>query len=99
MTKAKCYRAINAWSKRPAHPRLRWLLKEILHILLTFAVGVAISVIYHEFITNKAVRSAAERICTVYGTDAEECKANIDTVLNLSDDAVENNINITGVEK
>lgn len=87
---------IDAWEKRKGHRRLRWLGREILHILLTFAVGVAIATLYHEIITNKSIRSGAERICTLYGRDESECKANIDSVLNMSDDVVDNNINVKG---
>lgn len=87
---------INAWDKRKGHRRLRWLGREVLHILLTFAVGVAIATLYHEIITNKSIRSGAERICTIYGRDEAECKANIDSVLNMSDNVVDNNINVKG---
>ena len=87
---------IDAWSKRKAHPRLRWLGREVLHILLTFAVGVSIAMLYHELVTNKAVRSGAERICVLYGRDEQECKANIDEALDMSDAEVDNNINIGG---
>ena len=90
------YTKISAWSKRKSHPRLRWLGREILHILLTFAVGVSIAMLYHELITNKSVRSAAERICVLYGRDEQECKANIDEALNMSDAEVDNNITIRG---
>ena len=90
------YKQIDAWSKRKAHPRLRWLGMEILHIILTFVVGVSIAMLYHELITNKNVRSAAERICILYGRDADECKANIDEALDMSDEEVDNNINIGG---
>ena len=81
---------INAWSKRKSHPKLRWLGREILHILLTFAVGVSIAMLYHELVTNKSVRSAAERICVLYGRDEQECKANIDEALNMSDEDISN---------
>lgn len=88
--------------KRNRHPKLRkalkWAGRELAHILLTFIVGVAIAVCYHEFVMSKTVRSAAEKICVVYGRDAEECKKNIDTVLNISDNEVENNINIEGAK-
>ena len=52
--------------------------------------------LYHELITNKAVKSGAEKICVLYGRDEAECKANIDEALNMSDNEVENNINIGG---
>lgn len=87
---------IDAWDKRKGHKRLRWLGREILHIILTFIVGVSIAMLYHEIVTNKNVRSAAERICTLYGRDEQECKANIDEVLDMSDNEVDNNINIGG---
>ena len=87
---------IDAWSKRKAHPKLRWLGREVLHILLTFVVGVAIATLYHELITNKSIRSAAERICVLYGRDADECRSNIDSALDMSDEEVQNNINING---
>ena len=75
---------------------LKWLGKEILHILLTFIVGVAIATAYHELVTNKSVRSTAERICEVYGRDEQECKDGIDDVLDVSDNEVQNNIEIKG---
>ena len=84
------YKQIDAWSKRKSHPKLRWLGREILHILLTFAVGVSIAMLYHELVTNKSVRSAAERICVLYGRDEQECKANIDEALNMSDEDISN---------
>lgn len=87
---------ISAWSKRKAHPRLRWLGREILHILLTFVVGVSIAMLYHELVTNKAVRSGAERICVLYGRDEQECRNNIDSALDMSDEEIQNNINIGG---
>lgn len=90
---------IDAWSKRKSHPRLRWLGGEILHILLTFIIGVGIATVYHMLVTTKSIRAGAERICTVFGRDEQECKDNIDTVLNLSDTEVQNNININGGAK
>ena len=70
--------------------------REILHILLTFAVGVSIAMLYHELVTSKAVRAGAERICVLYGRDEAECKENIDAALDMSDEEVQNNINIGG---
>ena len=92
------YRQIDAWSKRKGCRRLRWLGREVLHILLTFAVGVSIAVLYHEIITNKNFRAAVERVCVLYSRDEQECKDNIDAVLDMSDTEVENNININGGE-
>ena len=90
------YRQINAWDKRKGHRRLRWLGREVLHILITFVVGVSIAMLYHELITNKVVRSGAEKICTLYGRDEAECKANIDSVLDMSDEDIQNNMTIKG---
>ncbi len=75
---------------------MRWLGKETMHILLTFVVGVSIAMLYHELVTNQSVRSAAERICVLYGRDEGECKANIDSALDMSDDEIQNNIEING---
>lgn len=75
---------------------LKWLGKELLHILLTFIVGVAIATVYHNVVTTKSVRSGAEKICTVFGRDEHECKEGIDEVLDMSDEEVQNNINING---
>ena len=91
------YKQIDAWTKRKGHRRLRWLGREVTHILLTFVVGVSIAMLYHELVTNQSVRSAAERICVLYGRDEAECKSNIDEALDMSDDEVQNNINIEGV--
>lgn len=90
------YKQINAWNKRRGYRRLRWLGREVLHILITFIVGVSIAMLYHELITNKVVRSGAEKICTLYGRDEAECKANIDSALDMSDEDIQNNMTIKG---
>ena len=82
--------------KRLRHPKLRWLGKKALHLLITFVLGVAIATIYHEIVSSNNVRSAAERVCVLYGKNESECKSNIDNVLEMSDDEVQNNINING---
>ena len=46
--------------KRVRHPKLRWLVKKALHLLITFVFGVAIATIYHEIVSNNNVRIAAE---------------------------------------
>lgn len=90
---------INAWSKRKAHPRLRWLGREVFHILLTFVIGVVIASAYNWLVTNKSVISTAERVCSIYGRDEQECKDGIDNILNESNNVIDNNININGVER
>lgn len=90
------HKEIYAWNKRKGHQRLRWLGKEVLHILITFVVGVSIAMLYHELVTSKVMRSGAEKICTLYGRDENECKQNIDSALDMSDEEVQNNINIGG---
>lgn len=87
---------INAWSKRRARPRLRWLGREVFHILLTFTIGVAIATVYHQLVTSKAIRSSLERVCTVYGRDEQECEDGIDDILDESDGVVDNNLNVKG---
>lgn len=92
----KVEKSIDAWAKRKGHKRLRWLGREVAHVLLTFAIGVAIATLYHELVTNKSVRSTAEKICILYGRNEQECKDNIDSVLDMSDEEVQNNITIKG---
>ena len=89
---------IDGWEKRKGHPRLRKVLKKILHLTLTFVIGVALATIYHQIVINRYVRRTAEAICDNFGRDAVECKNNIDNVLDMSDTEVENNININGGE-
>lgn len=89
---------ISAWSKRKGHRRLKLLGKKTLHLVLTFVLGVALATIYHAFATNEKVQKTAESICNNFGKDAEECKSNIDSFLETSDDEVGNNININGGE-
>lgn len=88
------YKRIDAWGKRKGHQRLRAIGRKALHLLVTFILGVALATIYHQLVMNKQVRSGAEKICEVFGRDAEECKNGIDDVLDMSDDEVQNNINI-----
>ena len=90
------HKEISAYHKRKGHQRLRWLGREVLHIIITFIVGVSIAMLYHEIITNANFRAGVERICELYGRDEAECKANIDEALDMSDNEVDNNINIGG---
>ena len=85
---------INAWSKRKGHQRLRKLLWKTLHLILTFIFGVALATVYHQFVTNTQVRKTAEAVCKNFGRDEQECKDGIDSLLDESDNEVDNNINI-----
>ena len=74
----------------------RWIWKKIMHILLSFLIGVILATAYHLIITNKQVRKTAEAVCENFGRDEQECKAGIDNVLDMSDEVVDNNINVGG---
>lgn len=74
----------------------RWVWKKIMHILLSFLIGVILATAYHLIITNKQVRKTAEAVCENFGRDEQECKAGIDNVLDMSDNEVQNNIEIKG---
>lgn len=87
---------IDGWEKRKGHPRLRKVLKKILHLTLTFVIGVALATIYHQIVINRYVRRAAESVCENFGRDEQECKEGIDNLLDESDNTVDNNINING---
>jgi len=76
--------------------RLIW--KKIMHILLSFLIGVVLATAYHLIITNKQVRRTAEAVCENFGRDEQECKSGIDNVLDMSDEVVDNNINVGGEE-
>ena len=87
---------INAWSKRKGHQRLRRVLRKVLHLILTFVFGVVLATVYHQFVTNAQVRKTAEAVCENFGRDEQECKDGIDSLLDESDNEVDNNINING---
>lgn len=89
---------INAWSKRKGHQRLRRVLREALHLILTFIFGVALATVYHQFVTNTQVRETAEVVCENFGRDEQECKDGIDNLLDESDNEVDNNININWLD-
>lgn len=74
----------------------KWVWKKIMHILLSFLIGVILATAYHLIVTNRQVRKTAEAICENFGRDEQECKAGIDDVLNMSDNVVDNNINVKG---
>lgn len=76
--------------------KLKYIGKKALDVLLTFIVGLLIATAYHMLITNKMVRSTAERVCETYGRDEQECKDGIDELLDMSDNIVDNNINVGG---
>lgn len=66
------------------------------HITLSFLLGVAVTTVVHIILTNHQVRIAAEAICTVFGSDEQECKEGIDDVLNSADNVTQNNVNVKG---
>ena len=74
--------------------KLKWLGKKFLHILISFLIGLAIATTYHIAITNQKVRTTAEAVCENFGRDEKECKEGIDDVLDMSDNEVQNNINV-----
>lgn len=76
--------------------RYNLLLKKLLHIIVSFILGVILATIFHIIITNHQVRTTAEAVCDVFGRDAEECKNGIDNVLNMSDEILDNNVNVKG---
>ena len=81
---------------RKRYPKMRWVGRKTLHLVVTFIIGVAIATAYHHITTSMKVRKTAEAICEVFGSDEQECKDNIDNVLDMSDNEVQNNINING---
>ena len=81
---------------RKRNPKMRWIARKTLHLVATFIIGVAIATAYHHITTSMKIRKTAEAICEVFGTDEQECKDNIDNVLDMSDNEVQNNINING---
>ena len=82
--------------KEKDHKKLKWFEHKIIHLIATFILGVALATVFHVVITNHQVRTTAEAVCNVFGRDAEECKGGIDDVLNMSDNVLDNNINVKG---
>lgn len=76
--------------------KLKWLGKKSLHITISFIIGVLVATIFHEITTNNKVRIGAEKICTVFGRDEQECKDNIDSVLNVADNEMQNTMAPSG---
>ena len=74
--------------------KFKWIWKRIMHILLSFLIGVILATAYHLFITNQQVRKTAEAVCENFGRDEQECKDGIDNVLDMSDEVVDNNIDV-----
>lgn len=85
-------------SRGHRHPKLRWLGKKTLHLIITFILGVALATVFHLIVTNHQVRKTAEAVCDNFGRDAQECRDNIDNIFDMADTEVENNININGGE-
>lgn len=76
--------------------KLKWFEHKVIHLIATFILGVALATAYHLIVTNNQVITTAERVCDAFGRDAEECRNGISDVLNMSDNEVQNNINING---
>lgn len=90
------YMRLEEGGKEKGHKKLKWFEHKIIHLIATFILGVALATIFHVIITNHQVRTTAEAVCNVFGRDAEECKGGIDDVLNMSDNVLDNNINVKG---
>lgn len=87
---------INAQNKRQRHPKLKKIWSKTWHIALSFLLGVAITTVVHVILSNQKVRTTAEAVCVVFGSDEQQCKDGIDDVLNMSDNVVQNNTNVKG---
>lgn len=81
---------------RERHPKLKKTWNKTWHIALSFLIGVAITTVVHVILSNQKVRTAAEAVCTVFGSDEQQCKDGIDDVLNMSDNVVQNNTDVKG---
>lgn len=90
------YMRLEEGGKEKDHKKLKWFEHKIIHLIATFILGVALATVFHVVITNHQVRTTAEAVCNVFGRDAEECKGGIDDVLNMSDNVLDNNINVKG---
>ena len=95
-TKKKKKKKSSKKGKEKDHKKLKWFEHKIIHLIATFIIGVALATVFHVIITNHQVRTTAEAVCNVFGRDAEECKGGIDDVLNMSDNVLDNNINVKG---
>ena len=82
--------------KKKKPQRLKKFWRKTWHIALSFLLGVTITTVVHIIVTNHQVRKAAEAVCTVFGSDEQQCKDGIDDVLNMSDQVTENNANVKG---
>lgn len=87
---------INANCKKERHPKLKKLWSKVWHIALSFTIGVIMATIFHIIVSNHQIRKTAEAVCTVFGSDEQQCKDGIDDVLNMSDNVVQNNTNVKG---
>lgn len=90
------YMRLEEGEKEKDHKKLKWFEHKIIHLIATFILGVALATVFHVIITNHQMRTTAEAVCNVFGRDAEECKGGIDDVLNMSDNVLDNNINVKG---
>lgn len=68
--------------------------KKILKLVLTFLLGLAIATTFHAVTQNRRVRKTAEKICEVFARDESECKNGIDSVFDIANNEVQNNIDV-----
>lgn len=85
-----------SFKAKKKHPKLKKLWGNAWHIVLSFVVGVILATIFHIIVSNHQIRKTAEAVCTVFGSDEQQCKDGIDDVLNMSDNVVQNNTNVKG---
>lgn len=96
MAKNKPYIDIAAHSKRKEHRGVKGGIRKLLHFVLTFLVGVAIAMAYHQLVINQKVRSEVEKVCDVFGKDEQQCRDKVSEALNASDNVLDNNIDVRG---
>lgn len=85
-----------SYKKKKDHSKLKKIWSKVWHIVLSFLLGVVITTVVHIILTNHQVRKTAEAVCTVFGSDEQECKDGIDNVLDMSDEDIQNNMTIKG---
>lgn len=85
-----------SYKKKKDHSKLKKLWSKTWHIALSFLLGVVITTAVHVVLSNQRVRTTAEAVCTVFGSDEQECKDGIGDVLNMAEGVVDNNTNVKG---
>lgn len=67
---------------------------KIVRLAGTFLLGLVIATVFHSITEDYKVRKTAEKVCEVFARNELECKGGIDSVFDIANNEVQNNLDV-----